>query len=223
MSTFRICNVQGDGNCYYRCLYQIAKKDSEVKDALYIEHIDNEEEAIKEIRDYVAISLKYEKRSQSILKNLIEIYKSVPDISQNYPILKKINIKSSFEEIRDEVMKLIEDTNIYASSFEHEIISDRLSECSSDAFVDIKLIILTKNFDEKNEDIADKWLRQLQPILNTVSNKRIAILINEDNIHYKYMKFLNQIIISKTDLQNHIEQLLEESSEYESDSDDDIR
>jgi hypothetical protein len=223
MPSFSIINVKGDGHCYYRCIYQIAKNNSKVKDALYIEDIDNEEEAIKEIRQYIATSLKCDKRSENILKNLIAIYKDVPEISQNYPILKKIDKNDTFKQIRDKIMIAIQDTNIYVSSFEHEIISERLSENSNDLddiFVDIKLIILTKNYNEKKEDFADKWLRQLQPILKTVTNTSVSILINEDNVHYKYMKFLNQIIINKEDLQNYIEKILEESTDDESDEDD---
>jgi hypothetical protein len=220
--TFQIRNVKGDGHCYYRCIYQIAKADEDVKNALYIEHIDDEEAAVQEIREYVAMSLKCEKKTQNILKNLLDIYKDVPEISQNYPLLKKIKVGDNFEEIRDIVIKAIEDTNMYASSFEHEVILSRFTEESYDAIVDLKVIILTKNSDEKQEDFADKWLRQLQPILKTISHERVSILINEDNIHYKYMKFLNKIIIKKKDLQNHIEQLLEESSELETSSSDEL-
>jgi hypothetical protein len=203
--TFQIRNVKGDGNCYYRCIYQIAKADKNIKNALYIENIQNEEEAIKDIREYISLSLKYEEKTQNILKNIIEIYKNVPDISQNYPFLEKITIEDSFEKINNIVIKAIEDTNMYASSLEHEVILDRLNS-------NLKIIILTKNNHEKQDDFADKWLRQLQPILKTISNDKISILINEDNIHYKYMKFLNEIIIKKSDLENHIEQLLEEDS-----------
>lgn len=211
---FKIINVKGDGHCYYRCIYQIAKNNSNVKDALYIDNIDDEEESIKDIRRYIAIGLKCEKKPKEILKNLIEIYKDVPEISENYPILKKINKNDSFEKNCEKVMNIIENTNIYVSSFEHEIISDRLSDdYLDDICVDIKLIILTKNYNEKKEDFADKWLRQLLPILNTITNNYVSILINEDNIHYKYMKFQNQIIIKKEELKNYIEILLEESSD----------
>jgi hypothetical protein len=219
--TFQIRNVKGDGHCYYRCIYQIAKVDEDVKNALYIENMDNEDEAIQEIRQYVASSLKCEKKTQTILKNLLDIYNDVPEISQNYPLLKRINVKDTFEEIRDTVIKAIEDTNMYASSFEHEVILSRFTEESYDAIVDLRIIILTKNSDEKQEDIADKWLRQLQPILKSISNDRVSILINEDNIHYKYMKFLNKIVIKKTDLQTYIEQSLEVSSEFETSSEED--
>lgn len=214
--TFRICDVKGDGHCYYRCLYKIAQNSIDVKNALCIKNIEDEDIAINEIRQYVSISLKYEEKTQNILQNLINIYKDVPKISKNYPILKKININDLFENNSNKVQYLIENTNIYASSFENEIISEKLSEASSD----IKIIILTKNYNETINDIADKWLKQLQPILKTITNQRVSILINENNIHYKYLKFLNQIIIKKNELQNHIEQLMDEESEYETSDDD---
>jgi vacuolar-type H+-ATPase subunit F/Vma7/uncharacterized protein (UPF0335 family) len=214
--TFRTYDVKGDGHCYYRCLYRIAQKSIDVKNALCIKNIEDEDIAVNQIRQYISISLKYEEKTQNILQNLINIYKDVPKISKNYPILKKININDLFQNNSNKVQYLIENTNIYASSFEIEIISEKLSQESSD----IKIIILTQNYNEKIIDLSDKWLRQLQPILKTITNNHVSILINENNIHYKYMKFENQIIIKKNELQNYIEKLMEESSEEESSEED---
>lgn len=212
MSSLRICDVKRDGHCYYRCIYRIAQQSQDVKDAFYIKHIDDEDEAVNKIRLYVSLGLKYEKQSQNILQNLLDIYKEISIISQDYPILKKIDRNDLFENNSKKVQDLIENTNIYASSLEHEIISERLSsQNSSDAYVDIKIIILTRNYNEKIIDLSDKWLRQLQPILKTINNTRLSILINEDNIHYKYAKFDNNIIIDKKKIQAHIEKLIEES------------
>lgn len=221
MSSFKICDVKGDGHCYYRCIYRIAQKSPDAKDALYIEHIDDEDEAVNEIRLYVALGLKYEKQPQNILQNLLDIYKEIPIISQDYPILKNIDSNDLFEINSKKIQDLIENTNIYTSSLEHEIISERLSSQNySNAYVDIKIIILTQNHNEKIVDLADKWLRQLQPILKTINNTQVVILVNEDNIHYKYTKFFNNIIIDKKTLEDYIENAMEESTEEESSDDD---
>jgi len=44
--------------------------------------------------------------------------------------------------------------------------------------------------------------------------------VNEDNIHYKYTKFFNNIIIDKKILEDYIDKAMQESSEEESSDDD---
>lgn len=217
MGKFTIFDVKGDGHCYYRCIYNIAKSESEIAEALYINNINNEETAIQEIREYIALSLKCEKPTQNILNNLIELYKEIDDIRRYYPLLKKINKDDDFDTNCKKVIDIIENTNMMASSFEHEIIASRLKTPSYDAFIDLQLIILTKDSSENLSDLSDKWLRQLNVILPTITCSRIAILINEDNIHYKYMKYLGHIIISRTELQTYINTKMSEESSSDSD------
>ena len=216
MLTFKICDVKGDGNCYYRCIYQIAKVDKDVADSLFIENLDDEDVGAGEVREYVALSLKYEKKTQTMLKNLVELYKEAPCIVHNYPLLNHVDTSLAFKTVCKEVADKIEETNMMASSFEHEVICDRLSTVMYDAAADLKLIILQRQPYEDVADIADKWLRQLHVMLPKMENSRVAILINEDNIHYKYAKFMDKIVIRKDELKDHIEQLMAESSDDES-------
>ena len=219
MGCFKICDVKGDGHCYYRCIYRVAKECQEVADALYVNDMSDEDNAVREIRQYVSLSLKCEKPSQNVLDNIVSIYRQVPDIGNDYPLLSKIDDiidDRSSQKIYETVCAAIEDTNMMASSFEHEIVSSRLRSVSHDAAVELHLLVLHKQVNETIADLADKWLRQLSVILKTVDCGRVAILINEDNIHYKYAKFHDRVIISKRELISYVdEQMAEDSQEDE--------
>jgi len=209
----RLCDVKGDGHCYYRCIYNVIKEDDKASDSLYIENINQEDETIMEIREYVGVTLKCSKIYKDMLRNLLNIYEKTPSILGDYPLLGKFDMKDSFENICDKVIKAIENTNMMASSFEHEIISARLSVKD----INLKVLIITKNENEKWDDIIDKWLRQFYTILKTVYNTRIAILINEDNIHYKYIKFMGKTIFEKKEFEKYIDEILNDETSEESD------
>lgn len=51
------------------------------------------------------------------------------------------------------------------------------------------LVILAKSYKESVEDLSEKWLYQLDSTLKHVQCENVALLVNEDNIHYKYLTF----------------------------------
>ena len=57
--SFRVLNVKGDGNCYYRCIWNIVKGIDELCEALYLNDKVDEDRGAEEIREYVALSLIY--------------------------------------------------------------------------------------------------------------------------------------------------------------------
>ena len=95
-----------------------------------------------------------------------------------------------------------------ASGFEHEIVVDCLSTAAG-----LRLVVLSQNEDEDSSDLADKWLRQLHVMLPKIDSGRIAILVNVDNIHYKYGVFRGDTVLDKIAFQLHIDSVFEEDSD----------
>lgn len=210
--SFKVIDVKGDGNCYYRCIWNIVKDDEELAAALCIEECDNEDIGAQEIRDYVASSIKYEAEPKSILRNLLEMYKECKEIEEYYPVLKRIDCNDEFDDICANVAGIIEDSSIMASSLEHEIIAARLATtCSYNCAADLKLIVLTQDPHESKVDLVEKWTEQLYRILPTVGNSRVAMIVNIDNIHYKYGCFLGQTVIDKHSFETHIRMVYDAS------------
>lgn len=98
-----------------------------------------------------------------------------------------------------------------ASSVELEIIIDKFKE------LDIQLLVLSEN---NIDNLSDKWLRELHKMLDKVISNKIVIIINENNIHYKYVKFNNKIINKRLELFNIVDKLMEETTDDTDDTDD---
>jgi hypothetical protein len=79
--------------------------------------------------------------------------------------------------------------------------------------VTIIVLVLTKLEDESIADVAEKLLYQLQKTLAHISYDRICMLINEDNIHYKYCKFLGKLVFYRQELVDYIDEKMTETSE----------
>lgn len=213
--SFKIRDVLGDGNCYFRCIWNIIKSDDNLRDCLLVdESVTTEQDGVHEIREMVAISVKGMQRAKNMLKNLLELHEACPDISAYYPILTNVDHADSFHEICNQVAEAIKTTSIMASSFEHDIINSLLS------FGDLKLVVLTQSHDESQEDMMDKWTRELHNILPLIRETTIAILVNVDNIHYKYSAFRGDVLINKSAFQHVINSIMDDSDDSDDDSDD---
>ena len=191
MGKFVVYNVKGDGNCYYRCVWQLVKSSLNVATALCTNDNEIETNGIQELRDFVVMNIIHDNQTKDYLYNLIELYKSAPDILNMFPILKDICLKDTFERQCKHVINLIKTTNCMASSFEHTIIQQSLNR------IGIEIIVLSQRDDLDVDDLSDKWLKELYVLIPKVNCPKIAILINEDNIHYKYTRFSKQIIFDK--------------------------
>ena len=215
MGNFKVYNVKGDGSCYYRCVWRLAQLREDIAEALFVNDRKDEERGCEEIREYVALSLRFEKPARDYLKNLIEVFREVPDISSNYPLLEEIDFNLDFDTICTNIADKIENSKMMASSFEHEIIKKRLSEVSYDSACELHIIVLSQHEDLHSEALAEKWLEELAVIIPKITCVDIAIFINVDNIHYKYAKFEDSMIIKRRNLLSYIESVMNVSSESE--------
>lgn len=215
---FKVYNVQGDGHCMYRCIWKIAKSDEEMFDIFCLDDSDNELQGALKIRSFVAMSIRFDKRSQDILANLICLYKDVPEILQNYPILQNVDLDADLMTNFENVAKMIQNTHVYASSLELDIIRNRFTSLLAYPFIDIDILVVShvsKSASAKNDkaDLADKWLRELHQMLKFVTSSRVAVLVNEDNFHYRFAKIGNHPIIDKDYFRDYLSSLMESDSE----------
>lgn len=216
MKDLTIFDVKGDGHCYYRCIWRIIQENKDIAEALLIGNVDDEEAAILEIREYISISLKKDYTIKPMIDNLIKLYTATPDIIDSYPLLKFLDDENHcIDKACTSFADGIETTNVMASSIEHEILQRTFTDPRGIPYIGIHIIILTRFYDEDKEDLADKWLRQLSILLPKIQESRVAILINEDNIHYKYAKVFGQIIVDTNKLIAYINDKMSETSEEE--------
>lgn len=194
----KVNNVIGDGNCFFRCLWNIAVNFLELADELMIYDRDDEKEGAEEIRYYISLSIRSEEFSQNIIKNLVNLYQKIPALVENYPVLGYINVNAGWNVIIDDVAKAIENTTVMASGLETEIIAKMLLA------LDIKMIILSKTH---GLDHIDKWYTFLKSQLQKIDTQYIIVIVNIDNIHYNYMTIDDQYVISKAHLTNILQRI----------------
>ena len=131
-----------------------------------------------------------------------------------YPVLSHIkDVNADWDEIYRDVSNAIEHTNVMASELEHEIITERLCDTVCDPPLDIRLVALTKLGRENVEDLADKWLRQLAVMIDKIDENYVIVIINEDNIHYKYTKIFGKVMVDTSELREYVKSKMAESSD----------
>lgn len=95
MANFRVFNVRGDGNCFYRCMWRIGKEDRAIADALWIFHLDDEDAGSRQVRRFVANALLHCPRAERALQNLMALRRAwdedVDDLEESYPILEHLD------------------------------------------------------------------------------------------------------------------------------------
>lgn len=203
--SFKVYDVKGDGHCYYRCIYRLAKVSVELADALYINHVDDEEAAIREIRYYVSKLVRYSLPTHETIANLIMLYKELPELASDYPILKFVNRDKldsgtgSVVEFCEHMSTAIEKTNVYASSVEHNIVRSAVSEAC-----DIDIIILHR-LGEHLDDLVEKWEVDLEKAVKASTCEKIAVLVNQDHNHYQYVKINGKLVLNKEDVLDYLE------------------
>lgn len=216
----KVYNVKGDGNCYYRCIWHIAKRIPKIAEALMVWELEDEDKGAEEIRYCVALNIRdhREHEVRSTVKNLLDLHKVVPDLDEQYPFLSRLNGLEESEDLGSichRISRLVENTNMMASSLEHQVVESILSDTFYMPDVDCKLIVLTQLPTDKVEDLAEKWLYNLNSILKTIENTYVCVIINENNIHYKYTTIFGKVVVEVEKLKICIEQKVAEDSDSE--------
>ena len=211
MGHFAVFNVKGDGHCFYRCIWRAAREHPEIAEALLIEDLANEDEGCEEVRTYVALALNHYPTAMAVLENLIDLYKQAPSIVEYYPVLTHVDTGLCIDSNCERAGRAIDDTDMFASGLEIEIVRQALHD------IDIDILVLSCGMGVVDKtDLADKWLRELHAWATRSQCTRALVLNNQDNLHYRYTKFQGSIVSPLCDVLRVLDPLMAESSESES-------
>lgn len=200
-------DVQGDGNCFYRCLFRIVSTRPELAKAFGLNWpiSVSEDQAIPNLRASIAYAFLSDedpeygdpeyKIVESSVKTLLHLkfHERVKGLETYYPLLaycKSENVDECIDTMYDQVKY---NQNIFASSLEVEVVRERLKVHN------VSLIILNDDVGDQNLDARRRcWAYDIRKILRTNCIKRsIAVLINQDNIHYKVVKFESSYLVDR--------------------------
>jgi hypothetical protein len=204
----KICNVRGDGNCYYRCIWNIVKDTSaDVRDALGLAATTTEDAAVVALRSLVARMLDADVEAQNTLQNLWELG-AVIDLTEQYPLASRLRRLKKWESVLCRAKDLISRTKLMASELEHTIMQKVLTKC------EINIVIVSHTpADGDLRGMPDKWVTQLRVLLPKLVAPVVGILVNEDYIHYKYVKFRGDPLLSVNVIPEMFTAWVEESSD----------
>jgi len=193
---YKVHDVEGDGNCFYRAVYHVLKESRAAQVQLGIEgtygtNNSEELEAVKLIRQRVAQSIKGKVFPEitSTIKTLCKLA-DVPDMVDMYPFVTKevcaakgaaryAKIAALVEEAGDTTL----DEAMYASSLEMDVIQNIIKVRG------LTILAVSAVDGETARSRTTKWKNDLGALLRTATTPNVAVLLNDDNIHYQYLAF----------------------------------
>jgi hypothetical protein len=216
---FALSDVRGDGSCYYRCVWRIAREDADVARVLVVERTDPEDEddGVDEIRDLVASRLVNPPTLRASTAALLRLHASNPELrlEEQYPFLERRASAGSSCDVARAIGA--PGSKVMAGELEHRVVADALE---SDAACSLHLVVLSMRSSDGVGDIADKWLRELHKMLPAIRSERIAIVVNVGEIHYKVVQQRlggahthRRFVVSRTALAAYVAALMDEDSE----------
>jgi hypothetical protein len=189
---YKVHNVEGDGNCFYRAVYHVLKENRAAQVQLGIEGTygtlgDSEElDAVKLIRQRVAQSIKGKVFPEitSTIKTLCKLV-DVPDMVDMYPFVTKEVCAAKGAARYAKIAALVEDTSeaMYASSLEMDVIQNIIKVRG------LTILAVSAVDGETARSRTTKWKNDLGALLRTAATPNVAVILNDDNIHYQYLAF----------------------------------
>lgn len=190
---FYLCDVKGDGSCFYRALYNALKQTKLLYRFLMIfEDTDShgismdEEKFIKVCRSIIIDSIERE-------ESLSSYYESFKDDFENDKETLDIKIRSTFTRtvfsFLSKVLDYEEDEFIDYETFK-KLVVKRLK--SNDTYASQLEVYFMKDFLEENCAIELKILYDINLKMFDLS-KDIIYLVNQDEKHYKYIMYRNSM------------------------------
>jgi len=197
---YKVHDVEGDGNCFYRAVYHVLKESRVAQVQLGIEGTYGtygtlELEAVKLIRQRVAQSIKGKVFPEitSTIKTLCKLA-DVPDMVDMYPFVTKEVCAAKGAARYAKIAALVEDvgdasdtTNtseaMYASSLEMDVIQNIIKVNG------LTILAVSAVDGETARSRTTKWKNDLGALLRTATTPNVVVLLNDDNIHYQYLAF----------------------------------
>ena len=218
---YLIQNVLGDGNCFFRALYQILQNaDDTTRRALHIQNTQDEEEGVKHLRSFVADALRSGSYEESLttIDTLCFLVESsshtqerkrrkvqtqddsvqhvqkrgrrqdtsplMSEIHNMYPFMTHHVCSAQGKERYAIVARMVENIEgkpMYASSMEIDLVKAALAPHH------ITLLTISANGPMRSAE--KNWSHDLGKLLENAQTKYVAVLLNRNNVHYKYLHF----------------------------------
>ena len=190
---YKIYDVIGDGNCFYRAIFHVLQEASdEIKEDIGIDGYDtsndsDEEDAIEVMRGFIADSIKNKHPdSVEIINNACSLANNglLEEMTEMYPFLTTKVCRETGEARYKLVASMIENIKqpMYASFLEVNHIKMTLSREDG---ADITLLTI----DTDGSVQSKKWQKDLIKLLENATTINIIVLLNVTNIHYQYLSF----------------------------------
>jgi len=224
MSSLIVHNVNGDGHCFYRCIWNIIKDHPEIFhgklcDVPRESHKDREYDMVYKLRTSVAScflqdedeEFRKDDKLYSLTRTCIENIKVLErsgfcQIQNYYPFYQKHDDQDDDEDDDDDgyiYFKSIAHTNVMASHVEVHIMKELFHQN------DVELIVVnSENINNRMlTEMSEKWKKDLTVILqhSIMPTKYVAILVNEENIHYRYVTFQARAVFLRKALCSYID------------------
>jgi len=219
MSSLIVNDVKGDGHCFYRCIWNVIKDHLQIFHRKLCHDGDVHRESDKDIeRDMVyklrirvaSCFLKDEDEAfrkddklylltRTCIENINELERSgFREIQNYYPFYQKHDDEDDEDDEDDNgyiYFKSIAHTNVMASHVEVHIMKELFTRS------DVELIVVnSENINKRTiTDMSEKWKKDLTVILrhSSMATTYVAILVNEENIYFRYFTFIGRAVFPR--------------------------
>lgn len=213
---FALKYVDGDGNCFYRCLTEALNENPYLYRKILGIHVHNasDEFVIKLQRIFVGniiISCFTDSANNDKIKNLKLLSRNMlsnlfsliengnqeckDNIYEMFPLMKRIINVNNLNKILSLMFDVVSTTNEFASQIEVEILKMHFSLCK------IYIIILSQRQCVSNKKAFIENLKSNIPQLKSHdTNGHVIILVNHNNLHYNYFKMNGKGLIPMSDI-----------------------
>ena len=211
--TFEVVDVEGDGSCFFRSIYNYLKysninRNDLLKNEIYKcielgDKDDTENKFVKKIREKISSMIMNEETT--LIKDLFETmsnmeketYKELYSIENALPDFVKKRYKlppKQYDTFKKNYADSVKKNSHYATEFEFNILLSILRSCVDTIELNITMID-SYDIDEINDTNAN-YPRLIQKVFSGMSNNTIY-LVNISNEHYNYLKLKENNIAKK--------------------------
>jgi len=201
---YRIHDVAGDGNCYYRAVYNLLQQSPAGQEVLNIVG-DSEDAAIHNIRDTLGKMLRTEAIPEALvtIDNLCDMAQATGDdldLSEMYPFVTdevcEVTGKRRYRRVARMIEEMASEDPMFASGLEIHMIQTLLSATTPLPAPDLSLLVISvegraASSKSRKPSVAttNKWKNDLLALLRNTTTRRVAVLLNVNNLHYQYLAF----------------------------------
>lgn len=207
---FRITNVRGDGSCFYRCVWRVACASDAAAQALFLQpdEVADEELGVREIRQHVAWLIENDSReTRETIDALLALAGASECINDLYPLLDAVDPEAPYFDNIKGMADMVRLKDTYASEVEVCIVQRELCDAG------IALVVVSCESFSDLELLGEKWLRELDKLLPSITSPKLCTLINEGNSHYRLGKFCGDVVADTEALRTYVQDRMNSDSD----------